>query len=59
MVLKKNQNNDMINIKLIVKKILGEWKLIKPNNITENDLDNLILVTTSGRKYKLKEILKK
>ncbi len=49
----------MINIKLIVKKILGEWKVIKPNTITENDLDNLILVTTSGRKYKLKEILKK
>tara|TARA_B100001059_G_C17712165_1_gene516082 strand:- start:323 stop:502 length:180 start_codon:yes stop_codon:yes gene_type:complete len=59
MVLIKHQNNDMINIKLIVKKILGEWKVIKPNTITENDLDNLILVTTSGRKYKLKEILKK
>lgn len=48
----------MINIKLLVKKKLGEWKIINPTNITENDLDNLVLVTTSGRKYKLKEILK-
>lgn len=49
----------MINIKIILKKILGQWEVIKPNNITENDLDNLVLVTTSGRKYKIKEILKK
>ena len=46
----------MIDIKAFVKKILGKWEKIDPFTISEDNLDNLVVVTTSGRKFRLKEL---
>jgi hypothetical protein len=48
----------MIDIKAFVKKICGNWEVITPNGITEDDLDEMVLVTTSGRRFKVKELRK-
>ena len=44
-----------IKIKKLIQKVKGKWSLVSPKTVTEDDLDNLILVTESGRRFVIKE----
>lgn len=46
----------MIDIKTFVKKINNKWEIVNPHSVTEDELNNLVIVTNTGRKFKLKEI---
>lgn len=51
---------EMIKIKKLVKKIKGVWEFINPKDIlSDDDIDDLVVVTTSGRKFKIKELKKR
>lgn len=46
----------MINISYLLKKIKGSWKKINPEEVTEDELDGIIIKTVSGKVYRIKEI---
>ena len=47
-------------VKALVKKIKGIFTFVTRADVaTEDDLDNLIIITNSGRKFKIKEIKKR
>jgi hypothetical protein len=45
----------LIFVKKLIKKQEGTWKKVSPEAITESDLDNLIIVTESGKQFVIKE----
>jgi len=45
----------LISVKKLIKKQDGTWKKVSPEDITESDLDNLIIVTQSGKQFVIKE----
>jgi hypothetical protein len=45
----------MIQVKKLIIKQGGTWKKVSPINIVEDDLDNMIIVTESGKQFVIKE----
>ena len=51
----------MIFIKKIFKRDKGKWSIVNKKelgNLSEDDLRNIVIVTTNNRKFKLKEVMK-